>query len=154
MGQAQGWHQGWPSPVTYGLCSKAAPWYRGAEWAAVTHCNRWPWVSTEQAQRGLTKAREDAEKPDKVDWGSKVTLQFRKIRLQAKYSLTEGCKIRHGMEMVNREGASDEISRWLKVNTNKYFWHITFLNSRTGAVVVARSLGLKWNWTRSWKETI
>lgn len=37
----------------------------------------------------------------------------------------------------------------LQANTNKYF-----LNSRTGVIVGDRSLILKWNWTRSWKETI
>lgn len=151
-------HHWWPSPVwlvTYRLCSKAALWYRGAEWAGagVTHCNRWPWLSTEQAQRGLSKAREDAGKADKIDQRSRGILEFRKIWLQAK-NMTEACKIGQGMEMVNREGAPDNISRWLKANTNKYFWYITFLNSRTGAVVAALSLVLKWNWTRSWKETI
>lgn len=134
-------------------CTKAASWYRGAEWDAAGHCNRWPWLSTEQAQRGFSKAREDAEKADKIDWRSRVTLQFRKIWLQAK-NVTEAWKIGHRMEMVNREGASEKISRWLKANTNKYFWYITFLNSRTGAVVVARGLVLIQNWTRSWKETI
>lgn len=123
-------------------------------WVDAIHCSRGPRVSTDQPRRGLSKTIKDAEKAAK-DYCYRIILEFRKRWLQGK-DMTEAYKIRHGMEMANRKGKI----RWKyrvggsKKKKRKYFWYITFLNSRTGDPVHAKSLVLKCNWARSWKKNL